>query len=765
GKALPALAESWAWAHAQVAGAGDPVGILRSADRSLTLSRLLCPRRLAGRTAYIAAVVPAFEEGRRAGLGRLETPVESTAPLRPAWTVSTTALELPVYHHWEFATGAEGDFEALVSALRRVALDPELVGRRTMVVKDQPAGLPDLGEVDFEGALGLTADGAQSPAEGSFHAALRALVNSPQPAPPGAAPVGLALPPPLYGRWQAAQRSIPAAGGAAWLRELNLHPASRGAAGLGTQIVIDQQEQLMAAAWAQVEEILRANQLLRQAQLARAAARALHAEISALPAASLIMLTAPMGARILHFGRTVAAVVADSRVPAALVGPAVRRALRPRGPLARRAGTHLGRVLERVNAGALAVIEPRGVPAGTVLFDDVHDGEPVCRLTRARMEQIAVPPGDQVYVRLKEAAVAQQMRMPGCEPRVVPPRPPLDLTGVCGTIRAATDPEVTVPTRIGDRITAPDGWTPEDDLEPVMVAPRFPTPMYRALGERSQELLLPGVGKVPTNSVAALSTNPRFVEAFMVGLNHEMSRELLWRRFPTDQRGTYFQQFWDPAGRVPVPTTDAERRDLAPIHWWDPTEQLGGHINGGRQFVLLIRGDLLRRYPRTVIYLARAEWYLDNAGEWRRRPITPAPGVAPSDPNPERYPMFSGTLEPDITFIGFGVPPDDAAGTQVPADVKPGWFVVFQQQATELRFGLDDASAPAAVTGTWRDLSWGNVTLTASGHIDLAQPLAGIDVDEPAGLEWAKTSAHLAAIITQQPSRAAIHASDLLPPA
>ena len=33
----------------------------------------------------------------------------------------------------------------------------------------------------------------------------------------------------------------------------------------------------------------------------------------------------------------------------------------------------------------------------------------------------------------------------------------------------------------------------------------------------------------------------------MVGLNHEFARELLWREYPTDQRGSYFRQFWDVA--------------------------------------------------------------------------------------------------------------------------------------------------------------------------------------------------------------------------
>ena len=58
-----------------------------------------------------------------------------------------------------------------------------------------------------------------------------------------------------------------------------------------------------------------------------------------------------------------------------------------------------------------------------------------------------------------------------------------------------------------------------------------------------------------------LQTNRRFVEAYMVGLNVEMGRELLWRGFPTDQRGTCFAQFWDTrsatAGAAPRHPADA----------------------------------------------------------------------------------------------------------------------------------------------------------------------------------------------------------------
>ena len=56
----------------------------------------------------------------------------------------------------------------------------------------------------------------------------------------------------------------------------------------------------------------------------------------------------------------------------------------------------------------------------------------------------------------------------------------------------------------------------------------------------------------------------------MVGSNHEMGRELLWRGYPTDQRGTYFAQFWDTSRRrvaaadmLPMPT-GATRRPRSP---------------------------------------------------------------------------------------------------------------------------------------------------------------------------------------------------------
>jgi len=97
-----------------------------------------------------------------------------------------------------------------------------------------------------------------------------------------------------------------------------------------------------------------------------------------------------------------------------------------------------------------------------------------------------------------------------------------------------------------------------DTLDPVMWAPEFWQPMYAPLRDKSQDLLLPGVEKIPQNTIGLLKTNRRFVESYLCGCNHEFAGELLWRGFPTDQRGSYFRQFWNVDEYIPrTPELDA----------------------------------------------------------------------------------------------------------------------------------------------------------------------------------------------------------------
>ena len=104
------------------------------ATPSGSLARLLCPRVLTSDTDYLACVVPAFELGRKAGLGQPITP-EDEAQLAPAWDLSSSAVELPVYYSWRFATGAGGDFQSLAMLLTARPLPPG-IGERPIDVGD-----------------------------------------------------------------------------------------------------------------------------------------------------------------------------------------------------------------------------------------------------------------------------------------------------------------------------------------------------------------------------------------------------------------------------------------------------------------------------------------------------------------------------------------------------------------------------------------------------------------------------------------------------
>ena len=117
---LPDLAQSWAWAHAQISGLPARQHAGRR-PRAPTRPRLLAaglPAPAASRAPrYLACLVPAFAVGVQAGPRRAGD--RRRASLAPAWTRRRAGpLRLPVYHSWEFATGPAGSFETLVRRLQ-----------------------------------------------------------------------------------------------------------------------------------------------------------------------------------------------------------------------------------------------------------------------------------------------------------------------------------------------------------------------------------------------------------------------------------------------------------------------------------------------------------------------------------------------------------------------------------------------------------------------------------------------------------------------
>ena len=141
-----------------------------------------------------------------------------------------------------------------------------------------------------------------------------------------------------------------------------------------------------------------------------------------------------------------------------------------------------------------------------------------------------------------------------------------------------------------------------DGKYPVMAAPLFPDPTSFYLRELSEKYILPSVEELKPNSISCFQSNPAFEEAFLAGMNTEMGRELLWREYPTDERGSCFRKFWD---QNELPSDFAKGYfDVKYLHQWKG--RLGeNHESGkGKMVVFVIKSELMVMYPNTSLCLA-----------------------------------------------------------------------------------------------------------------------------------------------------------------
>jgi len=395
--------------------------------------------------------------------------------------------------------------------------------------------------------------------------------------------------------------------------------------------------------------------------------------------------------------------------------------------------------------------------------------------------------------------------------RVEPPaaRAPLPLAGVRATVLSAVEPARSFPRRVAPllrvgsrpldayvRDTYRDAGPspPAERIVPVMAYPDIRTPMYQALRDISSELLVPNLKLIAPNTISLMVRNQAFIEAYMIGLNHEFARELLWREYPTDQRPSSFRQFWDAANalnsqHLEPAAFEESLRDVIRLHAWPSASYLGEHDNRrkpghppesagtpllARPVILVVRGDLLKRYPNTVIYAQRARWG-DRSDNALRLVLWDETGEkSESDPtNPNlRFPLYQAFVGPDIHFIGFDFSVDEARGdpslaetaeakAAIPAE-RLGWFFVLKQVVGEPRFGLDEHPPEAPSEVKWDNLSWDNLG-TDVKLIDLAQPFASPPLGSDAGgVAWGTNAADLAFILYQKPVLVGVHARDML---
>jgi len=713
--------------------------------------------------------------------------------------------------------------------------------------------IPDTNLDAAQLAAAATYENWDEPVPHPFQTALAALVNLADDYANGdASDPDPIIVPPLYGRWHALTDRLletpptPPTTLDNWVHELNLDTRWRVPAGFGTAIVQDNQEQYMDIAWKQVGAVLEANRRIRLAHLSRQVAGRLHARHlsaqSRVDPARLLALAAPVHQRLMTDGETVAHRLGGSVVTSAPLSTVMRRITRPAGRLARHLGLSSGasrigperrklpQLATRIAAGQVTAAWPKTAPRGiatttqlrdkladrlgdpdtAVLLDEAGRGRkmidklppfPEFKLRDVRRDQSKLEPGrtDSVDATNYKTAMVDLGEVLNVSTKigVEPAHRAIDLTIVATTAIADLHPDLTIPRRALAGLDIPIRLRPlvVEQFKEAMAYPEIDIPMYEPLVAKSGELFLPNLNLIPPDTISLLETNQRFIESYMVGLNHEMARELLWREYPTDQRGSYFRQFWDPSSQLSLPgETPAQRRerlrDIPPLHLWSRASRLGSHDNrelipgsSEEEVVLVIRGELLKRYPTAVIYAQRAEWIrkpdgtIDPDSERTLVDLTAVELAAPP-PTKLKTPLYEAKIDPDIYFFGFDLTSVEARGESGDnQDDDPGWFFVIRERPGEPRFGFDIERD--GDLNVWNDLAWPDVAAANDQFIPVGAASPSHAVLEPTSpavtekheqweddrhLHWGGDlqSSEVAYVMYQTPVLVAVHAQEML---
>lgn len=398
--------------------------------------------------------------------------------------------------------------------------------------------------------------------------------------------------------------------------------------------------------------------------------------------------------------------------------------------------------------GRIDVPVPVDIEAGAIA-GQVAVRSPVGRVTAAEVATTTMPPLETdaaVVARYRKAlaAVAESSALVKDPPTAY--IVPFAIGAAISATVQSTNPDIVHPARLDTALSFAGhrpsemladpailpAWRINGRLDRVMAYPVLGVAAYEYLAAYDRTRFCPGIDDVPPESITLLATNPRFIAAFMAGLNHETNRELLWRGFPTDQHGTPWQRFWrhlDGSGDIEAMDTWGQRPtgDALTAQTTAPEGNL----------VLLLRGDLIRRYPRTMAIATPAV----------RKNGVLHPSADPAHVVPH---TFAGSFDPDVAFFGF--PLTDAVLT-----AGDGWFFGLLEPVTEPRFGFDDTvAADAQVPAVWNDVAWPHLEVLPGGLLSPAK-LAGVGIAPPP-----TRSDLIAAALFQRPFKLLVHARHLV---
>ncbi len=783
---LPDLKEAWRWAHVYKTDIGGSsaeqlVNSIKKAPKE-TICRLLCPRKLKPQTRYHAFLVPAFKIGAEAAMGNTGQTLDRNV-LTWETPAKGTGKTIPYYFDWEFGTGAGGDFENLVRKLKPRTL--ENMGTRPIDCSNPGYGMQEENELvlQMEAALksldtsyqpwGMDStdnspDATQSSEKQTTLAELLNKREEKIQKENGTVETKLRVTPPVYGEWYASRQGetvkVNPLNRNHWLEELNLDFRHRAAAGLGVKFVKENQESLMKAAWEQLSNVKMVNQELNLGRFGREISSNMYKRLNKMKPNNVFKMALPVQNKIaIQPKKTVTSILNDSKITQNLTRTKTQKYLYKTG------STKLKNDFKPVETTQLVSLSyhVNGVKSSALKLRMMTD------IPKVTAKKIITWPEEVVIKTI-----------------------------------SALNPKLTIESRIKNRVSSfrmvekseISQSLAKDELHPVIWYPEFHRPMYHFLRTMSQEYILPGLENVLQNTVGLLQTNRRFIEAFMMGLNHEMASELRWREFPTDMRGSYFRSFWDTSiysldenekaafresgiaaklleqiqneygsefntlqeventytvgdpNQTEKEVSDAyesavekwlltrdKDKDINRLAHWKKDNRLGDNPAPGK----LNNGE---EDQNQLVLLIRGELLqkFNNTLIYLVKKINGKPDYSMNAVR--THPVFEGTLPPDVVFIGFPIKKEEAAE----------YFVIFEERMTELRFGLDETPEGQTPGPEINDFSWEHFpTLLPEGYLDGNQPTIFTE-------EW-KNAAFIGKVMMQKQIRAAIELKKLLP--
>ncbi len=749
---LWAAIQSYATTTTQLSS--DLVDFLDKAEKnpSALVGRLVSPRKLNGRTNYHAFLIPHYTIGINAGLGVASAdgpiilPVNDVTDkfyqrvLEGSNGSADFSMDIPVYHNWMFQTKEEDSFLTYAKLIRPLDPSQSLSGFSTSI-GNIGYGLEDnlatSETVMLEGLYGTPSidDDATVFVSSQFTNlelmdGIRKLVNlgltapSTSTADPDPDP---AVVPPAYGFHQRAftyldpktDLTLENDDWDPWPYELNLDPRYRAIAGLGAQVIRENQDYFVEQSLDQYYAFNEVNQAIGNLQNSNGTnTMALQGLLTSANADYRVQFYGPVADKVMvgsgEQRSTLEHAIHTSALGQAYLTPHLRNLLSPRSNLLRK---FTGKIQNDQEIGPsiqnLGLTQRKELDYGTLINSSINmvtwknlllsieafplEGDPEDEIVNLQELNFYSPGFTTVpeeisltfYENLKAEVLSNVPEALSADATILLESwPDIDFATLGADIKADQNADAQTDRSLALLGTIEDAANPGQPipipLEPIEATPSFRVPMSKYLARDYPELLAPQVERLPDNSIALVAVNDKFVEAYMVGLNNELASEFRWRNLPVNRHGTYFELFWDKSQDVGNNPTAV---DIDQIDLWDPAKKLGQNVldsTASNSITFLIKAELFRKYPDAVVFLQKAH-AVSNPNQ--------LPVNVGSNPNVVNrsevlFPTRQTRSKNNIVSITFRINLEDALDNE-------GWFICMQERPTELTLGFEQESSSA----------------------------------------------------------------------